>query len=360
MPIRYHFHPAKGWMNDPNGLVWFQGKYHAFFQHNPHASVPGDFAMHWGHAVSEDLVHWEEIPIALSPDTEYDGGGCWSGTAVVKDGLLYVFYTSIGAHDRRQRQAVAVSEDGVHFAKYEGNPVITAPPEDTPDFRDPAVTKIGDTYYMLVASGKDGVGKAQLYCSGDLLKWDYVGVFYADAGLGGIIECPSFTPYGDGFLFMCSGRQDEHGLAATRFLFGDFDGRKFTPRCQSLPEKGPYVYAPQFFQAPDGRVIFIGWFSRWDKPRDEKALWNGCLTIPRELTVKDGKVYSFPVREARHLLADSHPLVHVSKDTVSIESRWPHPLEFRGRVEDVKVLEDDTLLEVFINGGEAVFSLHLD
>jgi beta-fructofuranosidase len=360
MEIKYHYHPAKGWLNDPNGLVWFKGKYHAFYQHNPYAAEPGEFTMSWGHAVSDDLVHWEEMPIAISPEHEYDGGGCWSGTAIVKDDLLYIFYTCIGAKDRRQRQAVAISEDGIHFEKYEGNPILREPPEDTPDFRDPAVTKIGDVYYMVVASGKDGVGKAQLYCSEDLLKWDYVGVLIESASFGSIIECPAFTSFGDGYLFMCSGAGDENGLGSTRFIYGDFDGKTFAPKIEFRPEKGPYLYAPQFFKAPDGRIILIGWFSRWDKPRDPNAQWNGCLTIPREITVKDGKIYSFPVKEARYLLTDTHPLVHVSKDCVRMDTHWPHPVEFHGDVEDVKILHDNMLLEVFINGGEAVYSLHLE
>lgn len=358
MPVQYHYHPAKGWINDPNGLVWFKGKYHAFYQHYPYSAEPK--LMYWGHAVSEDLVNWQEMPIALSPDHEYDQRGCWSGTAIVKDDLLYVFYTCIHAEDRRQRQAVAISEDGIHFEKYEGNPILREPPEDTPDFRDPAVTKIGDIYYMLVASGKDGVGKAYLYRSEDLLKWDYVGVFIENAGFGPIIECPSFTEWGEGYLFMCSGAEDEKGLGATRFIYGDFDGRTFTPKIESRPEKGPYLYAPQFFKAPDRRIILIGWFSRWDKPRDPNALWNGCFTIPREITMKNGKICSFPVKEAQHLLTDTHPLVHVSRDCVRMDVRWRHPVEFHGEVKDVKILQDDILLEVFINGGEAVYSLHLE
>jgi beta-fructofuranosidase len=346
-------------MNDPNGLVWFRGKYHAFFQHNPHASEPGETVMSWGHAVSRDLVHWEELPIALAPEYEYDKRGCWSGTAIVKDDVLYVFYTCISAKDRRQRQAVAISEDGIHFKKYGGNPILREPPEDTPDFRDPAVTKVGDTYYMLLASGKDGVGKAHLYRSEDLLKWDYAGVFMENAGLGAVIECPSFSKFGDGYLFMCSGSEDENGLGATRFFYGDFDGKSFVPRIGSRPEKGPYFYAPQFFKAPDGRIILIGWFSRWDKPVDPNARWNGCLTIPREITVKDAKICSFPVKEARHLLTHTHELVRVTKNRVTIDTGWRHPVAYHGDVEDVVILEDDMLLEVFINGGEAVYSLHL-
>ena len=137
-PLRYHYKPSKGWMNDPNGLVYFKGYYHAFYQHAPHHPIPWQEPMHWGHARTKDFLHWEELPVALTPGDPYDGGGCWSGTAIVKDDKLYLFYAAITAVSTI---AVAVSEDGIHFEKYEGNPVIdTFPPEGGPDFRDPAVS----------------------------------------------------------------------------------------------------------------------------------------------------------------------------------------------------------------------------
>jgi len=125
--LRYHLEPRKGWMNDPNGLVFFRGRYHAFFQHNPHA--PAWDTMHWGHAVSDDLLHWEELPIALAPDQWYeDDGGCWSGSAVVLDDRLYLFYTGVSA-ELGQAQCVAWSDDGLRFHKYANNPVIRRAPK---------------------------------------------------------------------------------------------------------------------------------------------------------------------------------------------------------------------------------------
>ena len=115
MPQRFtfHFEPHKGWMNDPNGLIYYQGRYHAFFQHNPHEPVWGP--MHWGHAVSQDLLHWEELPIALFPDQPYeDDKGCFSGSAVERDGVLYLFYTAV-SKQLGQTQCVAVSRDGKAF-----------------------------------------------------------------------------------------------------------------------------------------------------------------------------------------------------------------------------------------------------
>ncbi|MBR6506099.1 MAG: glycoside hydrolase family 32 protein [Clostridia bacterium] len=128
--IKYHYRPKKGWINDPNGLVYFKGYYHVFYQHAPDYEAPWKQPMHWGHARTKDFLNWEELPVALTPGDKYDGG-CWSGTA-----------------------AVAVSEDGINFKKYEGNPVIaTYPPDGGPDFRDPAVCKIDGQYYCVSRRG---------------------------------------------------------------------------------------------------------------------------------------------------------------------------------------------------------------
>ncbi|MBO7549381.1 MAG: glycoside hydrolase family 32 protein, partial [Clostridia bacterium] len=137
----YHYRPAKGWINDPNGLVYYGGRYHVFYQHAPDHETPWNQPMHWGHAATEDFIHWEELPVALTPGEPYDGGGCWSGTAIVKDGRLYLFYAAISAVSAA---AMAFSDDGTRFLKYARNPVIpTFPPEGGPDFRDPAVGRIG-------------------------------------------------------------------------------------------------------------------------------------------------------------------------------------------------------------------------
>jgi len=156
--LRYHYKPAKGWVNDPNGLVWFKGYYHVFYQHAPNHEKPFVEPMHWGHARTKDFLTWEELPIALWPDKPYDKDGVWSGTAIVKDDTLYLFYASIvqPEDDPQNIQSVSVawSKDGINFEKYAGNPVIpTYPADGGPDFRDPAVTRAGDTYYCVMASG---------------------------------------------------------------------------------------------------------------------------------------------------------------------------------------------------------------
>ena len=141
--LSYHYKPRKGWINDPNGLVYFRGYYHVFYQQAPDFEEPWHQPMHWGHARTRNFLTWEELPIALFPDRDYDKDGCWSGTATVKDGVLYLLYASVCDGKKTQTVSVAYSEDGIHFKKYESNPVIAHYPADgCPDCRDPAVCRV--------------------------------------------------------------------------------------------------------------------------------------------------------------------------------------------------------------------------
>lgn len=359
--LQYHFEPKTGWMNDPNGLVYFNGMYHAFFQHYPHAPHWGP--MHWGHAVSKNLIDWEELPIALYPDKEYEhqegGGGCFSGSAIVRDGVLYLIYTSV-SKALGQTQSVAMSNDGVHFEKYENNPVIRNFPADgSADFRDPKVTEIDGIYYMVVGSGKDGVAKILLYRSDNLLEWAYVGVLFEGAEYGNVAECPDFFPFGDKYVLMFSNL----ATLGTEFLYGDFDGQRFTPISCHRIEHGPCFYAPQSFLDPNGRRIVIGWLYSWKKACDEGADYAGALTIPRELTISaDGKLRLFPVSEAKHLLVQQDEMVQADEHGIvmhpaALNPDTPaKPLEYRGDVQSVDILRDTKTIEVFVNRGEASFS----
>ena len=151
--LKYHFHPEHGWLNDPNGLVFFNGYYHVFFQYAPHYEQPWHEPMVWGHARTKDFLNWEELPVALVSDREYDVDGVWSGTAAVFNGRLYVFYASVSEGKKKQTISMAYSDDGFSFTKYAGNPIIkTYPPEGSADFRDPAIYFENGTYYLVIAS----------------------------------------------------------------------------------------------------------------------------------------------------------------------------------------------------------------
>lgn len=352
--LKYHFEPQKGWINDPNGLIFYKGRYHAFFQYNPY-STHWD-TMHWGHAVSDDLIHWEELPVALTPDQEYENsGGCFSGSAVEKDGKLYLFYTSV-SKKYGQTQSVAFSEDGITFHKYEGNPVISHfPPEGSEDFRDPKVTKIGNVYYMVCASGKDGVGKVLLYSSQNLLDWKYEGVLHEGKEYGEVLECPDFFPLGEKYMLMFSqmGRDTE----STMFVYGDFDGKNFEPISRYTPQVGPHFYAPQTFEDKKGRRILIGWLYNKDERLNCGAEYAGAFTIPCTLEMKDGNLYMYPVEEVHEYLSEEDPLVIRDKGGISLlTENLQFSLAYQGKVNQLMVLRDTKTIDVFVNGGEKAYT----
>ena len=354
--FQYHFEPGSGWMNDPNGLVYFQGRYHAFFQHYPYAPRWGQ--MHWGHAVSDDLLHWEELPIALYPDQSYeDDGGCFSGSAIVKDGRLYLIYTSV-SHGLGQTQSVAWSDDGIHFTKYAGNPVIRENPLGYPDFRDPKVSLIGGRYHLVVGTGDKASGKVLLFTSADLLDWHYEGVLFEGAEYAHCIECPDLFPLGDKYVLMFSRIGETE--RATHFVVGDLlDGRLVNGKiCR--PEWGIDFYAPQTFPQGDRRIM-IGWLYHWGKEAPEGCPFAGALSIPRELRLEGGAVRNFPVEEARQLLKKESPFVTASGDHLVItDRRGKRTVREIPELRTLDILEDTKSVEVFVNGGECSFSQWLE
>lgn len=199
----YHFCTPVGWLNDPNGFIQYRGEYHLFYQFHPYKPYWG--AMYWGHAKSKDLIHWEHLPVALAPSESYDDhekGGCFSGTAIEKDGRLYIFYTGTILQGEKviQTQCLAISEDGVKFTKYAGNPIIEADyPGVTPEnFRDPKVWKHNGRYHMIVGTSISGRGNALYYTSDNLVDWELSGPFVDYQGnYGTMWECPDFFRIGE-------------------------------------------------------------------------------------------------------------------------------------------------------------------
>ncbi len=315
-PLRpqIHFTAPAYWINDPNGLIHFRDEYHLFYQFYPYGNRWG--SMHWGHAKSKDMVHWEHLPIALAPSEEYDlheRGGCFSGSAVDDNGVLSLLYTGTVIRDGVlcQTQCLATSRDGITFDKYAGNPVIAAPPEDgSADFRDPKVWKHEGIWYMVLGSGKDGIGKALLYRSPDLRKWDYAGVLAeSDGTLGYMWECPDFFPVGEKYVLMFSPMgMGEH---KTVYLVGEMDYAtgKFAWDKMGDTDIGYDYYAPQSFLDASGRRIIIAWLNAWDwmpwfKDFSPPAVteWCGSMSIPRVVELDARGYLSFkPIEEMRTL-----------------------------------------------------------
>ena len=291
---RYHFLPPAHWMNDPNGPLQYKGEYHMFYQHNPDGAYHAN--MHWGHAVSRDLVHWRHLPIALAPTPGGpDKDGIWSGCAVVHEGVPTIMYTGV----RPQVQCLAMSHDDMlTWQKYPGNPVIAAPPEGltVTGFRDPFAWREGDEWRVVIGSGIEGVGGAALlYRSCDLIHWEYLGPLCIGKleESGKMWECPNFFPLGDKHLLAVS----PYGRVI--YFLGGYDGRTFTPQTRGLLDFGESFYAPNCLLDERGRRIMWGWLKEGRSKEAQIASgWSGVHSLPRELFLHpDGALGMRPVAE---------------------------------------------------------------
>lgn len=301
---QYHFLPPTNWMNDPNGLIQWKGQYHLFYQHNPYGPLWGN--MHWGHAVSEDLIHWRDLPIALAPTPGGpDEAGCYSGCAVNNNGVPTLVYTATaGARNELQTQCLATSDDDLlTWNKHPGNPVVSQVPEEagqTSDFRDPFVWRECDAWYMAVGSGiKDVGGTVFLYRSPNLVDWEFLNrLLTGDIEHNGVIwECPNLFPLGDKWVLIVSA----HLKAATGIVFyfvGSYENHRFVPVYESVLDYGS-MYAPLSFVDDQGRRLLIGWL-RESRSEMEllKAGWSGVQSIPRVLTLdQENRLNMVPVPE---------------------------------------------------------------
>lgn len=317
---RYHLAARAGWMNDPNGLVWFDGWYHAFYQHHPYSTQWGP--MHWGHARSQDLVHWEHLPVAIAPEGPEDKDGCFSGSAVVDGDTLALIYTGHKFHGDAdnedtlyQVQCLATSQDGIHFTR---QGIVVDTPPGVHHFRDPKVWREGESWYMIVGARAGETGQVRLYRSADLRQWQEEGVLdEAEAGMGFMWECPDFFTLGDKRVLMFSPQGiAAHGfknrnLFQSGYLLGDWQpGQPFVRAGEFVEmDHGHDFYAPQSFLTPDGRRIVIGWLDMWESPLPEQQDgWAGMLSLPRELNLSaDNRVQMRPAKEVKNLRQSWYP-----------------------------------------------------
>lgn len=319
---RYHFAPQRGWINDPNGLVFHDGEYHLFFQHHPYSADLGP--MHWGHAVSHDLVTWTELPVALYPD---HNGVIFSGSATVDaggsagfgDNALVAVFTSHDDHSHPvERQSLAWSEDrGRTFRKFAGNPVLFPPP-DLHDFRDPRVFwyggDVGGHWGLVLAAGDE----VQFYRSDDLKTWAQTGAFGKGYGAhGGVWECPDLFPLSvdgsDELRWVLVVGINPGGQAigsGTQYFVGTFDGATFigenSPDTVLWLDWGADAYATQSWdREPTGRRVITSWLNNWHYARETPTVgWRGSMTLPRTLSLRRTaagiRVCQSPVQEIAH------------------------------------------------------------
>lgn len=316
-----HFSPKAHWMNDPNGMVYYKGVYHLFFQYYPDGMTWGP--MHWGHATSPDMLHWKEQPIALYPDSL---GYIFSGSAVVdakntsgfgKKGqapmvAIYTSHDPVGEKARTNKyenQSIAYSLDnGANWTKYAGNPVLRNP--GIADFRDPKVMwyEAGKKWIMTLATQD----RITFYSSPNLKEWTRESEFGAKAGAhGGVWECPDLFPLThDGkqywILIVNINPGGPNGGSATQYFTGQFDGQTFTPNHTDIKwlDYGPDEYAGITWSNTGKRKVFLGWMSNWayagEVPTDP---WRSAMTIPRELGLANVNgqllITSSPIRELK-------------------------------------------------------------
>ncbi|MDA9774749.1 glycoside hydrolase family 32 protein [Algibacter sp.] len=313
----FHFTPKANWMNDPNGMFYLNGKYHLYFQYYPDGNVWGP--MHWGHAISENMITWEEQPIALYPD---DLGLIFSGSAIVdknntsgfgKDGIspivaIYTYHNMKGEKDGDidfQTQAIAYSlDEGMTWIKHDKNPVISNP--GIKDFRDPKVIwdDKSNKWIMVLAAGD----RVMFYSSTNLKNWNLESEFGKDIGQhGGLWECPDLFPIKISgtdktkwVLIASINPAAPNGGSGTQYFIGDFDGSKFTLdvdfNTQLQTQKAVWLdfgrdnYAGVTWSnipKEDGRKLFIGWMSNWEYARDVPTeTWRSAMTVSRELKLK--------------------------------------------------------------------------
>jgi beta-fructofuranosidase len=309
----YHVLPPANWLNDPNGLIQWHGQYHVFYQHNPFAPVWG--TIHWGHAVSSDLAHWRDLPIALAPTPGgVDADGVFSGCALDHDGVPTVIYTGVTrppgvASVERPCLASSDDDDLRTWHKNPANPVIPAPPVglDVLGFRDHSVWRDDRLWYQVIGSGIRGVGGAALlYRSPDLVHWDYLGPLLVGDGIttGTMWECPDFFPLDDRHVLLVS----PIPLKRTLFVLGRYQDHRFVPEHQGEVDLGGSLYAPQTFRDERGRRIMFGWLREdRDEAAQRAAGWAGVLTLPRSLTLTPtGHLAMQPASELELLRQSPH------------------------------------------------------
>ncbi|WP_208587042.1 glycoside hydrolase family 32 protein [Gracilibacillus suaedae] len=401
----YHIAPPVGLINDPNGWIQWHGIYHLFYQWMPFKTEHG--AKFWAHLSSTNLVDWEEEPIALAPSDWFDKDGCYSGSAISHDDQLHLFYTGNVKNNsvRETYQCLATSNDGVHFDKK--GVQIELPNGFTAHFRDPKVWKEDGKFYMVIGAQKeDETGSVVWYKSEDLRDWQFQGILAE--GFGYMWECPDFFSL-DGqnvLLFSPQGLKADginyRNVYQSGYVLGEWTDH-FAFGAFTELDRGFEFYAPQTTLDEKGRRLLFGWMGVPDQKEEyhptKKHHWIHQLTLPRELKLKHGKIYQKPVEELVQLrdkfLVNTHGptfksiprasemlLNEISGEkgyitifdyaTIDFDNKkrtikLSRPAIDNGEIEErvgivekelkeIHIFIDHSSIEIFINGGELVFT----
>ena len=407
-----HLKAPNCWINDPNGFIYFKGMYHLFYQCFPYSVQWG--RMHWGHAVSRDLVHWEHKGIALYPTKFDDRSGCFSGSAIEHDGKMFLFYTGVNYIEEdpeninvclndnfQSAQLLITSEDGLNFDNVKDKHTVISPLEKKEigckkHTRDPKVWRDSDAWYMVLGSSVDNKGRLLFYRSKDLQNWEYVNHAEKD-NFGWMWECPDyfetngakvvvFSPMG----FLKDGKDYD---SASICMITEFDTESCTmnlPDSFQFLDYGLELYAPQSTTDAEGRRVLVAW-ARMPEAADGK--WNGIFCIPRIVEVKNGHIYFRPhpnavnkftkrigspseagkggyrisidmqegekINIGGYLISYNNNKVYTDRSAVfkghdEIRCQFETPLIREGNHLDIYV--ESSLIEIYINDGEYVLS----
>ena len=313
---KIHFKAPNCWINDPNGFIWYKGWYHLFYQCFPYSAHWG--RMHWGHAVSKDLVNWEEKGIALFPSKTDDRSGCFSGSAIEYKDKMYIYYTGVNYTEEDPEninccindaftaaQLMITSEDGIKFDNITDKKTVIPPIEDKKigdknHTRDPKVWRGKDAWYMVLGSTVDKNGRLLFYKSSDLKTWQYLNYCEKD-GFGWMWECPDFfeidgkgvtifSPMG----FFNDGNGYDSVAVCMLSSFDENTGKMELSEDYQLFDYGIDLYAPQSTTDKDGNRVVIAWARMPEAVITEKGEWCGMMCIPRIVDVKNNHVYIRP------------------------------------------------------------------
>lgn len=413
-PLRqqYHFAPFMNWMNDPNGLCRFKNKFHMFYQYNPFEQKWNN--MYWGHAVSDDLINWKHLPIFMEPQEKIledpDAlGGAFSGSALVTDDILQLFFTRDFESRTRhpsiiQSQNKAFCQDAITcYNEHEIIPAFSVPGVGY-DFRDPKISKVDDKWYIVLAGKYSDVPSVLLFTSENLEDWTFLKpiVQFADPDCTGM-ECPDFFELDNQYIVTASAMhtRSKYGVRQPVYYFlGEWKNQNFKTFHSDVLDFGPNYYACQSFEF-DGRRILFAWVNDIMQEHEERQFGNyGCLTLPRELHIENNTLYQAPAKEVYSLLSecifktekvdvpyqtisgncyyakigfngntdfsivvakDDESYLSVTRNNgmVSIKSdkNPDHEAQFKTSVKFVRKLElfmDREVLEVYVNDGEKV------
>lgn len=411
----YHLMPPIGWLNDPNGLCMYQGEYHVFFQYSPF-DVEGGLKF-WGHYKSKDMIHWEYVGVPLFSDQPFDIHGVYSGSALIENGKMYLYYTGNVKLDgdfdyintgREPYTILVESDDGIHF----GTKKCILAPKDYPEgltlhIRDPKVWKENDIYYMVLGvRTKQDKGEVLLYISYDKVNWKLKNVLTTEQNFGYMWECPDlFELEGQKILSVSpqglqqQQRNYQNIYQSGYFLLKGDMTNQYTLENFTEWDKGFDFYAPQTFLDDKGRRILIAWAGMpdekgYDNPTVKNG-WQHMLTMPRELNYRNGKIYQMPVEEIKQLRTQQIVVENNMKVVPSFELEYDNKsgqsfdieidndvviafhkqqkyfeISFKGALgsgrksrsvtleqcQNIKIFADKSILEIYLNDGEEVFT----